>query len=51
MPDVHQPTSPTDDGVRDADRRNGEPGVTDQADGHPTGESQAEENAQDDPPA
>lgn len=31
MPDMHQPTSPDDDGVEDADT-NGEPGVTDEED-------------------
>jgi hypothetical protein len=47
MPDMHQPTSPIDDGVVDADEANGEPDATKE----PTGEAQAERNREDDPPA
>jgi hypothetical protein len=51
MPDIHQPSSPTDDGVDDhveeADTANGEPNATKQ----PTGDAQAAQNREDDPPA
>ena len=48
MPDMHQPASPTDDGVRDANPSARDHGVGDE---HPTGESQARQNTEDDPPA
>ena len=47
MPDMHQPTSPDDDGVEEADVTNGEPDATKPA----TGDAQAKENQDNDPPA
>lgn len=48
---MHQPSSPHDDGVdrdvEEADAANGEPAATEE----PTGEAQAEENRENDPPA